>query len=365
MALRTRSTSARAAIAASRIKQSETERLQSAIKDMEDAIGKYNSDKKKRSNKQGLWGALGKLGSIVTKAGAYTLNPIVAGAGLAVSGVSGYAEGSLSKKQSEKAEDIRTDFADPLSNLLFVGQTAKDVSKGAENLKSAEEQATDEQYAADLFRIGSGLAMQTVTAGQAGTFGSSASDFLNKPLLDLGEAPGDDADPMTKFLYNQRKSATPSVGQLLGGVSPAQQQMGQSFMQGIEDRASANIAGANQQGFDALSNMGSGQAPDLGFDMTEMIQETPTEIPSFNSLTSNIGTSNVFPTFNSVIEPVKPLNKKPISNIARDRFDLIQNLIGRGQSIPSGININTRPSNVQDAFAGLTSTINRYNQGGM
>ena len=364
MALRTRSTSARAAIAASRIKQSETERLQSAIKDMEDAITKYNSDKNKRSNKRGLWGALGKLGNIVTKAGAYVGNPLVAGAGLAVSGVSGYAEGSLSKKQSEKAEDIRTDFADPLSNLLFVGQTAKDVSKGAKNLKSAEEQATDEQYAADLFRIGSGLAMQTVTAGQAGTFGEGTSDFLNKPLLDLGEAPGDDADPMTKFLYNQRKSATPSVGQLLGGVSPAQQQMGQSFMQGIEDRASANIAGANQQGFDALSNMGSGQAPDLGFDMTEMIQETPTEMPSFNSLTSNIGTSNVFPTFNSVIEPVKPLNKKPISNIARDRFDLIQNLIGNKQNIPSGINLPVNNSrSISDAFSGLQSTINRYNQG--
>ena len=365
MALRTRSTSARAAIAASRIKQSETERLQSAIKDMENAITKYNNDKNKRSNKRGLWGALGKLGSIVTKAGAYVGNPLVAGAGLAVSGVSGYAEGSLSKKQSEKAEDIRTDFTDPLSNLLFVGQTAKDVQRGAENLKSTEEQATDEQYASDLFRIGSGLAMQTVTAGQAGTFDSvvgGTSDFLNKPLLDLGEAPGDNADPMTKFLYNQRKSATPSVGQLLGGVSPAQQQMGQSFMQGIEDRASANIAEANQQGFDALSNIGSGQAPDLGFDMIE----TPTEIPSFDSLSPGISTSNVFPNFTSIIptetQPIAPLNlnQKPI-----DRFDLIQNLIGRGQSIPSGININTRPSNVQDAFAGLTSTINRYNQGGM
>lgn len=137
-------------------------------------------------------------------------------------------------------------------------------------------------------------------------------------------------------------------------------------MQRIEDRASAKIAGANQQGFDALSNMGSGQAPDLGFDMTEMIQETPTEMPSFDSLTSNIGTSNVFPNFTSIIptktQPIAPLNlnQKPI-----DRFDLIQNLIGRGQSIPSGININTRTSNVQDAFAGLTSTINRYNQGGM
>ena len=114
MALRTRSTSARAAIAASRIKQSETERLQSAIRDMEKAIGKYNKDKKKRSNKRGLWGALGKLGSIVTKAGAYVGNPLIAGAGLAVSGVSGYAEGSLSKKQAEK-----------FGNILFMTKNIK------------------------------------------------------------------------------------------------------------------------------------------------------------------------------------------------------------------------------------------------
>tara|TARA_Y100001937_G_scaffold87130_1_gene117870 strand:- start:28689 stop:29780 length:1092 start_codon:yes stop_codon:yes gene_type:complete len=363
MALRTRSTSARAAIAASRIKQSETERLQSAIKDMESAIEKYNKDKQKRSNKRGLFSALGKLGSIVTKAGAYVGNPLVAGAGLAVSGVSGYAEGSLSKKQAEKAEDIRTDFTEPLSNLLFVGQTAKDVQKGAENLKSIEEQATDEQYAADLFRIGTGLAVQSVTAGQAGTFGEITSDFLNKPLLDLGEAPGEDADAMTKFLYNQRKSASPSVGQLLGGVSPAQQQMGQNFMDNFQ---SASIAKSNKQSLDALSSLGSERAPNLGFDMTEMLQETSMEMPSFDSLSPGISTSNVFPNFTSTIptgtQSIAPLNlnQKPI-----DRFDLIQDLIGRGQSIPSLININTRPSNVQDAFAGLTSTINRYNQGGM
>ena len=360
MALRTRSTSARAAVAASRIKQSETERLQSAIKDMEDAISKYNSDKEKRSNKQGLWGALGKLGNIVTKAGAYIGNPLVAGAGLAVSGVSGYAEGSLSKKQSEKAEDIRTDFADPLSNLLFVGQTAKDVSKGAENIKSAEEQVTDDQYASDLFRIGSGLAMQTVAAGQAGTFDSvvgGTSDFLNKPLLDLGEAPGDDADSMTKFLYNQRKSAVPSVGQLLGGVSPAQQQMGQNFMQGFRD--SKEIASANQQGFDTLSNMGSEGVPDLGFDMTEMIQESPLDMPKVN----------LFPSFNSIIpsstNPVPSLptsDYNPLKTIPQmNVFDSIQNTIGSGNYIPSGINIPTRSASVSDAQSRLRSTINRYN----
>ena len=344
MALRTRSTSARAAIAASRIKQSETERLQSAIKDMEKAISKYNNDKKKRSNKRGLWSALGKLGSIVTKAGAYTLNPLVAGAGLAVSGVSGYAEASLSKKQAEKAEDIRTDFTDPLSNLLFVGQTAKDVSKGAENLKSIEEQTTDEQYAADLFRIGSGLAMQTVTAGQAGVLGEGTADFLNKPLLDLGEAPGKDADAMTKFLYNQRKSASPSVGQLLGGVSPAQQQMGQSFNTNLEKiKESRQIRRSNQQSLDALSNLGSGQTPDLGFDMAGMIQETPMEMPSFASLNPDYATSgmsDVFPKFSSVIPSQQNISTGSIMN---------QN----------------RQNEMQNAFATLRQTIDRYNQGGM
>jgi len=353
MALRTRSTSARAAVAASRIKQSETERLQSAIKDMENAISKYNSDKEKRSNKRGLWGALGKLGNIVTKAGAYIGNPLVSGAGLAVSGVSGYAEGSLSKKQSEKAEDIRTDFTDPLSNLLFVGQTAKDVSKGAENLKSTEEQVTDAQYADDLIRIGSGLAMQTVTAGQAGTFGDGTADFLNKPLLDLGEAPGDDADAMTKFLYNQRKSITPSVGQLLGGVSPAQQQMGQNFMQ------SSRIEAANQQASDALKNLGSEGAPDLGFDMTDMIQDSPLDMPKVS----------LFPSFDSIIpsstNPVPSLptsNYNPLETIPQmNVFDSIQNTIRSGNYIPSGINMPTRPANVSDAQSRLRSTINRYN----
>ena len=314
MALRTRSTSARAAIAASRIKQSETERLQSAIRDMEKAIGKYNKDKKKRSNKRGLWGALGKLGSIVTKAGAYVGNPLIAGAGLAVSGVSGYAEGSLSKKQAEKAEGIRTNFADTLSNLLFVGQTAKEVSKGAKNLKSIEEQTTDEQYAADLFRIGSGLAMQTVTAGQAGVLGEGTADFLNKPLLDLGEAPGKDADAMTKFLYNQRKSASPSVGQLLGGVSPAQQQMGQNFMQNAQARK------ITKQG----------------------LKDNPFLLESDEEFFSNDSNfiSNSFPTFSSVIPSQ--------------------------QNVSAGSIINQNKQNeMQNAFATLRQTVNRYNQGGI
>ena len=337
MALRTRSTSARAAIAASRIKQSETERLQSAIKEMESAIGKYNKDKQKRSNKRGLFSALGKLGSIVTKAGAYVGNPLVAGAGLAVSGVSGYAEGSLSKKQAEKAEDIRTDFTEPLSNLLFVGQTAKDVQKGAENLKSVEEQATDEQYAADLFRIGSGLAMQTVTAGQAGTFDSIAggtSDFLNKPLLDLGEAPGEDADAMTKFLYNQRKTATPSVGQLLGGVSPAQQQMGQSF---IQDAQAKKIT---KQG----------------------LADNPFLLESDEEFFSNDNNfiSNSFPTFSSVIPSQQNVSTNSIINQQEYNFPLSSGLgVFQTSTQP------TTRNEIQDAFATLRQTVNRYNQGGI
>ncbi len=356
MALRTRSTSARAAVAASRIKQSETERLQSAIKDMEDAISKYNSDKEKRSNKRGLWGALGKLGNIVTKAGAYIGNPLVSGAGLAVSGVSGYAEGSLSKKQSEKAEDIRTDFTDPLSNLLFVGQTAKDVSKGAENLKSTEEQVTDAQYADDLLRIGSGLAMQTVTAGQAGTFDSvvgGTSDFLNKPLLDLGEAPGDDADAMTKFLYNQRKSITPSVGQLLGGVSPAQQQMGQNFMQNLQAKK--------------ITKQGLKDNPFLLESDEEFFSNDSNFIsnsfPSFDSIIpSSTNPVPPLPTSTNLVPPLPTSDYNPLETIPQmNVFDSIQNTIESGNYIPSGINMPTRPANVSDAQSRLRSTINRYN----
>lgn len=351
MALRTRSTSARAAIAASRIKRSETQRLQSAIKDMEAAIEKYNKDKEKRSNKKGLWNALGKLGGFITKAGAFIGNPLLGGAGLAISGVSGYAEGSLSKSQSEKAEQIRTDFTEPLSNLLFVGQDAKDVQKGAENLKSAEEQATDEQYASDLFRIGTGLAIQSVTAGQAGTFGKGTADFLNKPLIDLGEAPGEGADEMTKFLYNQRKNLTPSTGQLLGGVSPAQQQMGQNFMNNLQ---SASIAKSNQQSLDALSSLGSEGAPDLGFDMTNMVQETPMQMPNidFRNNYDTIGTSDVFPQFSSTISnqnSIAPKTLPPYFGIGLDTVTVTPN----------------QNQNINDAFASLRQTVNRYNQGGM
>ena len=42
-------------------------------------------------------------------------------------------------------------------------------------------------------------------------------------------------------------------------------------------------------------------------------------------------------------------------------FDSIQNTIGSGNYIPSGINMPTRPANVSDAQSRLRSTINRYN----
>ena len=61
MALRTRSTGARAAIAASRISQSERERLQLAVDNIEASIKRYNKEKKSRSGKAKKWGSWKKL----------------------------------------------------------------------------------------------------------------------------------------------------------------------------------------------------------------------------------------------------------------------------------------------------------------
>ena len=395
MALRTRSGSARAKISAARIRQSETNRLQSAINDMEKAISDYDKDKGSRSKKKSLWSALDKLGKFATKIGAYTGNPILGGAGLAVSGVSGYARGSLSKKQTEKAKDIRTDFTDPLSNLLFVGQTAKEDAKGAESYKTGEEQATQEEYIGDLINIGFGLATQGVQAGQAGTFkeGGKIQEFLNKPLLDLGDAPGKDATSMDKYLYSLRQQSTPSVGQLLGGVSPQQQAMGQKF---VDWREGKRISAANQKGFDALTNLQTADPADLGYDMGERIDPASymkenIDMPSYEELSPGVGTSNVYPRFDSIVPsgeniipaanydrnfrrtnyhmPMSPYDFRGTETQNRlpqsyDLFDLIRGTVGGGNVLPSGVNFPTyRAQNTSDAFSNLQATINRYNQG--
>lgn len=387
MALRTRSASARANISAARIKQSETTRLQAAIKDMEKAISDYDKDKGSRTKKKSLWGALDKLGKFATKIGAYTGNPILSGAGLAVSGVSGYARGSLSKKQREKAKDIRTDFADPLSGLLFAGKTAREVAKGGKAYKAGEEQATEAEYIADLINIGAGLATQGVQTGQAGTFGEKTADFLNKPLLDLGDVPGADATSMDKYLYSLRQQSTPSVGQLLGGVSPQQQAMGEKF---VDWREGKRIAAKNQQSFDALKNLQTADPADLGYDMGEIIDpldymKESIDIPSYESLSPGVGTSTVYPRFDSILPagnydrnfgrtnyhmPMLPYDFRgsEAQNFLPQSygiFDLIPGHIGSGNVLPSGVNL-SRPKpkskNISDAFAVLQSSISRYNQ---
>ena len=349
MALRTRSTSARANISAARIKQSETERLQAAIKDMEKAISDYDSDKGSRTKKKSLWGALDKLGKFATKIGAYTGNPILGGAGLAVSGVSGYARGSLSKKQTEKAKDIRTDFADPLSGLLFAGKTAREVAKGGKAYKAGEEQATEAEYIADLINIGAGLATQGVQTGQAGTFGEKTADFLNKPLLDLGDVPGADATSMDEYLYSLRKQSTPSVGQLLGGVSPQQQAMGEKFMQGVQARKTTKLGIEHNPWLLTESEDDDAWAAGKDF-ISDSANATVTSFPKFDSVVSK--PENITP-FQQTQQPLAPMNI----------FDLIPGYIGSGNVLPSGVNLpKPKPENVSDAFSMLQSSVNRYNQ---
>ena len=229
MALRTRSGSARAIVSAARIKSSETKRLQAAIKQLEKSVEEYNKKSRKRGKKKSYWRVLNKISSALTTLGSMTGNPVLAGVGLAVSSASGVAEHELGRKQKDLAKEIQTGYADPLSSLLFVGQEAKDIGKGASRYKESEEVRTKQQFEEDALKILGNLAVQGVSAGQAGTFGEGFEEFLNKPLLDIGAAPtGEGVTDMQKYLYSLRQQATPSVGQLLGGVSPQQQAMGEA-----------------------------------------------------------------------------------------------------------------------------------------
>ena len=124
-------------------------------------------------------------------------------------------------------------------------------------------------------------------------------------------------------------------------------------MEGVTSR---RISKGNQQALDELSNLGSGQTPDLGFDMAGMIQETPMEMPSFASLNPDYATSgmsDVFPTFSSVIPSQEnystPTTLPPYFGIGLPTVNVTPN----------------QNKNINDAFATLRQTVDRYNQGGM
>ena len=233
MAVRTRSTGARAAIAAARIGQSERERLQRAVKDIESSISDYNKEVSRRKKRSGNWAILKKLGQGLTTLAQYgvtgPLSPIVGGAGLAMTTIGAQQERKEIKEYKKSAKRIDAGAADPLSKLLFVGQEAKDVARGAKDIRGqaisegdlARQRATI-QMALD---IGGGI----VSAGQAGTFDKlgDISGFLNKPLGGKYITdPGAGGTALEKLTYQTLQSKQPSVGSILGGATPFEQELG-------------------------------------------------------------------------------------------------------------------------------------------
>ena len=252
MAVRTVSPLARSIGASAQIGRSERDRLQKAVRDLEKGLADYAKTQQRRTSQKGRWKVLRKIGEGLTTIGALTGNPVLAGIGLAVTSGGGAGEGVMSATQVKGAEGIKTGAADPLSNLLFVGKTARDVGSGAEEYKGSQVGAFQSQYEQDVVDIGFSVIKSMVGAGQAGTFGGTpytpavpgvegAGDvaavaaqeaggtgiqgFLTKPITPYGPPPVD-GTAMEKYLYESRKMATPSYGSLLpGGVSPYEQQV--------------------------------------------------------------------------------------------------------------------------------------------
>ena len=254
MAVRTVSPLARSIGASAQIGRSERDRLQKAVRDLEKGLADYAKTQQRRTSQKGRWKVLRKIGEGLTTVGALTGNPVLAGIGLAVTSGGGAGEGVMSATQVKGAEGIKTGAADPLSNLLFVGKTARDVGSGAEEYKGSQVGAFQSQYEQDVVDIGFSVIKSMVGAGQAGTFGGTPytpavpgvegsgdvaavaaqeaggtgiQGFLTKPITPYGPAPGEKASAMEKYLYESRKMATPSYGSVIPGmgVSPYEQQV--------------------------------------------------------------------------------------------------------------------------------------------
>jgi hypothetical protein len=223
--LNTVSNLARSIGASAAIGRSERSRLQKAIKELEEGMNEYAKTQGRRTKQKGRWKIFRKIGEGITKIGALTANPVIAGVGLAVTTGAGTGEGLMSKKQLDATRGISTDAADPLSNLLFVGRDARDVSKGAQQYQQSQESSFGSQYEQDVFNVGTAILKSAVGAGQAGTFGEAPQDFLNQPLGGDIQAPAPDASNMEKILYQQRLQHGQSIGSVFGGVSPYEQQV--------------------------------------------------------------------------------------------------------------------------------------------
>ena len=224
MAVRTQSSFARATISSGRIKASEEKRLQSAIDRIEDSIEKYNESVKDSKDTKSKWGWMSEIGKAFTTLGAVTANPVIGGIGLALTSGGSAGEYYSVSGLEDEANAIETQAAAELSNLLFVGEEAKQAGKGAEKFKTVATDAAGKMREGALWEGVLDIGKSAVGAGQSGLFGEGTANFLNKPLFDVGSAP-EGAGTIEKLGYQYMKSESPSVGSLLGGVTPHEQEV--------------------------------------------------------------------------------------------------------------------------------------------
>lgn len=248
MPVRTQSSFARAIVSSGRIEKSEQKRLQDAILTIESSVGDYGKEVERAEHRRTNWGYFTKVGKAFTTIGSIlgaTGVGATVGAPLATIGAVMTAGGSAmqtleAKGMYDEAEKIETEAAKRLEGLLFVGDESKKVSKGATEFKGGEVERTD-QYWKDLAVAGvKDTAVAFVQAGQAGSFEKylpGMQETLNAPLMQGFEVP-EDAGTVTKLGYEYMQSKAPSIGSLLGGATPYEQEVyggsAQAFSEGFK-----------------------------------------------------------------------------------------------------------------------------------
>ena len=228
MAVRTQSSFARATISSGRIRASEERRLQRAIRQIEDSLNTYNEEVGKAKDKKSRFGFLAKAGNAFSSLGALTANPLIGGIGLIMTGYGARGEYLAAEGLEKEANKLETEAAKQLGDLLFVGQEATDVTKGAGEFKTIQQDAAETFKEGALWEGLLKVGTAAVTAGQAGTLGSGMKNFLNTKLIDtegLSKFTGEGASEIQKLGAQYLESQAPSIGSLLGGVTPYEQEV--------------------------------------------------------------------------------------------------------------------------------------------
>ena len=232
MPVRTQSSFAKSIISSGRIEASEKKKLQDAIFTIENSVNEYNKQIREGEHRKSNWGLFKKVGQAFSTVGSIlaqtgvgtTVGTVMGGIGLAMTSAGSYAQAYEAKGMKDEALNIETEAAKKLQGLLFVGDESKKVSKGAAEFKGGERERTDQYYTDTMWAGIKDTAVSFVKAGQAGSFGGELADTLNAPLMQGFEAP-EGATAIEKIGYQYMESKAPSIGSLLGGATPYEQEV--------------------------------------------------------------------------------------------------------------------------------------------